>query len=109
MPKNRHPMFALYGYVLYWALTAGAPIPVFGWILDMLDIQHPIRNRIWLSIGIGVSVGMLCMYKWAVDGCRGGRHEERLRGRQLIRSGFAAFLIPLCIYDAFQYKFIENQ
>ncbi|MBD5526978.1 MAG: hypothetical protein HDR02_01005 [Lachnospiraceae bacterium] len=75
MPKNRHPMFALYGYVLYWGVTAGAPIPVFGWILDMLDIHPPIRNSIWLSIGIGISVGMLCMYKWAADGYRCGRHE----------------------------------
>ena len=75
MPRNRHSMFALYGYMLYWGLTAGAPIPVLGWILHMLDIYPPIWNSIWLSIGIGILACMFSMYTWTANGYRCGHHE----------------------------------
>lgn len=69
-PGNRRSMCAISGYGVYWGLTAGALVPVIGWILVMLDAHPSWWNSMWISYGVGIVVCFSCMYKWTRDGYR---------------------------------------
>lgn len=74
-PKNYRFIFPMYGYAFYWGLTAGAPVFVIGWILDMLNIYPSWWENIWIAVGIGTMVAFCCIYKWTRDGYRYSREH----------------------------------
>lgn len=68
--KNFRSNFARASYALYWGWTAGAPIFVIGWLLEMLNIRLWWWRSARIAVIVGVGVALICLYRWCREGYR---------------------------------------
>lgn len=66
--KKFRPMFAMISYAVYWGATAGAPVFVIGWLLDMAGIYPVWFSSIKIACAIYLVVAFGCVFKWVRDG-----------------------------------------
>lgn len=66
--KKFRPQLAMVSYAVYWGATAGAPVFVIGWLLDMADIYPSWYSSTKIACVIYFAVAIVCVIKWVRDG-----------------------------------------
>lgn len=62
--RNYRSMLAMCGYGIYWGVTAGAPVFVIGWMLDMLNMYPVWWKSTWIAMGISIFAAFFSIYIW---------------------------------------------